>query len=64
MGINLVGGNEDPYGVTANDLGDTDLGPNKLQNYHVLTSVENGIGTFITGNLNSIPNTNFRIDFY
>ncbi len=38
IGINLVGGTEDAQGVTANDPGDGDTGPNYLQNYPVITS--------------------------
>jgi parallel beta-helix repeat protein len=64
LGINLLGGTENSYGVTLNDPGDSDSGPNNLQNYPVLTKVEVDIGTFITGSLNSTPNTTFRIDFY
>ncbi len=52
-------------GVTANDLGDLDFGPNNLQNFPVLTSVTSGGGnTTIQGSLNSTPNTTFHIDFY
>ncbi len=61
LGINLVVADG---GVTANDPGDIDDGPNFLQNYPVLTNVEVDIGTFITGSLNSTPNTTYRIDFY
>jgi uncharacterized repeat protein (TIGR01451 family) len=52
-------------GSTPNDPGDLDDGPNGLQNYPVLASavVESGRGT-ITGSLNSLANTAFRIEFY
>ncbi len=33
LGIDLVGGTENSFGVTANDAGDTDSGPNSLINY-------------------------------
>ncbi len=33
LGIDLVGGTEDSDGMTANDTGDADIGPNHLQNY-------------------------------
>ena len=52
-------------GVTPNDPGDSDTGPNLLQNFPLLTSVvSNGSSTTIQGTLNSTPNTTFQIDFY
>jgi hypothetical protein len=60
LGIDLNGN-----GVTANDPGDADTGPNNLQNFPVLTSVAaNNSGTTIDGTLNSTPNTTFLVDFY
>jgi CSLREA domain-containing protein len=53
------------WGVTLNDTGDTDYGPNKRQNFPVLTSIIRGIeSTNITGGLNSISDTQFRIEFF
>jgi hypothetical protein len=52
-------------GVTLNDPGDTDSGPNNLQNFPVLTSVSNSGGmTTINGRLNSAANTMYRIEFF
>ncbi|NNE30181.1 MAG: hypothetical protein HKN16_11125, partial [Saprospiraceae bacterium] len=53
-------------GVSTNDLGDGDTGPNNLQNYPVLTSAKMDISPSITidGTLNSIADTTFRIEFY
>ncbi|MCA9193868.1 MAG: hypothetical protein KDB03_18985 [Planctomycetales bacterium] len=51
-------------GVTPNDFGDSDAGPNNLQNYPVLTSTIGGSTTQVAGTLNSLPNTSFLIDFY
>ena len=52
-------------GVTPNDLTDSDLGANNLQNFPVLTSVTTGGGsTTIQGTLKSTPNFTFDIDFY
>ncbi|HEU4479605.1 MAG TPA: SBBP repeat-containing protein, partial [Pyrinomonadaceae bacterium] len=60
LGIDL-GGN----GPTVNDPTDTDTGPNLLQNFPVLTSVQTSSGnTRIQGSLKSTPNTTFQIDFY
>lgn len=60
LGIDL--GNN---GVTPNDPGDPDAGPNGLQNFPVVTAVSsNGSQTQFTGTLNSLPNRTFRIDFY
>ena len=48
-------------GVTLNDRKDPDLGPNKLQNFPVLTSAS---PTTITGKLNSRPRKTFTIQFF
>ncbi|HEY3662908.1 MAG TPA: hypothetical protein VGL24_07125, partial [Chthoniobacterales bacterium] len=59
-GIDL-GGN----GVTPNDAGDGDTGPNNLQNFPVITSasIAGGSAT-IAGTLNSAASTQFTIDFF
>lgn len=60
LGIDL---NDD--GVTANDTGDSDSGPNGLQNFPVITAVVPGVGfTTIQGTLNSTPNTSFLLQFF
>jgi hypothetical protein len=52
-------------GVTANDLGDADTGPNNLQNFPVISSVVYGASsTTVTGLLNSTASTDFQLDFY
>jgi hypothetical protein len=52
-------------GVTQNDDCDSGRGPNLLQNYPVLTSVmPSGDITTIQGTLNSVPNTNFILEFF
>lgn len=65
LGIDLGGGTEDSFGVTPNDAGDADAGPNSLQNFPVITSatVSGGTAT-ITGTLNSTPNTFFTVQIY
>jgi uncharacterized repeat protein (TIGR01451 family) len=64
LGINLSAPG-DTGGVTPNDSGDADTGPNNLQNYPVITAITDsgGIKT-ITGTLNSTPNGTFFLDFY
>lgn len=51
-------------GVTANDIGDGDAGPNNLQNFPVLSSAATGSSTIIKGTLNSTANTTFTIEFF
>ncbi len=52
-------------GVTNNDLGDGDPGPNRFQNFPVLTgAVSSGGNTIITGSLNSTATKTFRIEFF
>jgi DNA/RNA endonuclease YhcR with UshA esterase domain len=64
LGINL-GGNDNSDGVTPNDIGDADTGPNDLQNFPVLTSAQvSGNITTITGSLRSKANATYTIDFY
>ncbi len=65
LGIDLVGGTEDEFGVTANDLGDMDTGPNDLQNFPVLQSiVATDHGTVINATINSKPNTTYQVEFF
>jgi len=65
LGINLMGGTEDAYGVTANDLGDADTGANDLQNFPTITTVSvDGSGVYLIGSLNSTPSSTFNLDFY
>ena len=60
LGIDL---NND--GVTTNDTGDADMGPNGLQNFPVITNaLASGANTVISGKLNSTPNNSFFIDVY
>lgn len=68
---NLIYGNDklgidlDADGVTPNDPGDADIGPNNLQNYPVITAVSNSGGiTTIAGTLNSAASTTYRIEFF
>ncbi|MBA3596534.1 MAG: DUF4347 domain-containing protein [Methylibium sp.] len=60
LGIDL-----DNNGVTLNDAGDADTGPNNLQNYPVLTSAtSDATGTTISGSINSDAGTTYRIEFF
>jgi hypothetical protein len=62
LGINLCFSSECDYdvpcdGVTANDPGDGDSGPNGLQNFPVLVSATtDGVNTAIAGTLDTAPN--------
>ncbi len=52
-------------GVTPNDAGDSDTGPNNLQNFPVLSSASFSNNVIsIQGTLNSTPNTTFRVEFF
>jgi trimeric autotransporter adhesin len=52
-------------GPTANDAGDSDKGPNALQNSPVLSTAKtvNGVTT-VQGKLNSTPNKTFLVQFF
>ncbi len=58
LGIDL---NED--GVTLNDImpGDWDTGPNKLQNFPILSAVSSNV---VQGTFNSTPNATFTLEFF
>jgi hypothetical protein len=69
LGIDLTlvatGSGQPGDGPTPNDPGDFDGGPNGLQNFPVLTQASSdNFVTDIVGNLNSLPNTSFRIQFF
>ena len=66
LGIDLVGGNEDPAGVTANDPLDADAGPNGLQNYPTILSAKRAVGANgnVTGTIHSTANSTLILDFY
>ena len=52
-------------GVTANDPGDADFGPNALQNFPNLTSATSSRrGTTVRGKLDSIGGTTFTVQLY
>jgi hypothetical protein len=55
----------DANGVTPNDLGDGDTGANGFQNFpEIASALPEGGGTRVMGTLNSVPSTQFTIDFY
>ncbi len=61
----LLGIDIGDFGVTPNDLDDSDEGPNRLQNFPVLASAaSNGAATIIKGSLNSLPEADFRLEFF
>jgi parallel beta-helix repeat protein len=47
-------------GITPNDTGDGDIGPNNLQNFPILSAVATGVA----GVLNSTPGRTFTIQFF
>lgn len=55
-----------PDGVTANDAGDGDTGPNNFQNFPVLSEAAKSgkKKTVVEGTLNSTANTTFTIQFF
>ena len=60
LGIDLA-----PEGVTANDAGDADAGPNGLQNSPVLSgATAAGASTSVAGTMSSAPSTAYRVEFF
>lgn len=52
-------------GPTGNDPGDSDTGPNNLQNFPIITSVAaGGSTTNVKGTLNSSASSSFNLDFF
>ena len=51
-------------GVTPNDPGDADEGPNDFQSFPVLTTATSGAGTALAGTLNAAPNATFRVELF
>ncbi len=64
LGIELTE-NGPTWGVTPNDNGDADTGPNDLQNFPVLSSAfTSGSTLTVDGTLNSGASTTYRIEFF
>jgi hypothetical protein len=62
LGIDLTPGGP---GVTPNDAGDADTGPNGYQNFPILTAVSVATGNaIITGSLGSRPSTTYELEFF
>lgn len=61
FGIDLI----DDGGPTGNDSCDADGGPNNIQNFPVIGSAfSNGVSTFLSGNLDSVPGSGYTIEFF
>jgi hypothetical protein len=53
------------FGVTHNDAGDGDDGPNDYQNFPVLAAASSAAGTtMISGTLNSVASSTYSLDFF
>ena len=64
LGIDLVDANNTVAGVTPNDAGDADTGPNNLQNFPVISGVTfSGGNTVVSASLNSVAGT-YAIDLF
>ena len=64
-GHSVLGIDIDPGGVTANDALDVDGGPNNTQNFPMLTTaITTGGTTTIDGELDSLPITDFHLEFF
>ena len=64
LGIDLVDAGFN-YGVTQNDMLDTDMGGNGLQNFPVIDSaVRDGAGMHVIGSLHSSPSGDFTVEFF
>jgi CSLREA domain-containing protein len=62
-GGGIVFGNDN--GHTPNDTGDSDTGPNGLQNYPLLTDAyTDGSNLHVSGTLNSTASTSFTVEFF
>ncbi|MBK9093635.1 MAG: right-handed parallel beta-helix repeat-containing protein [Anaerolineae bacterium] len=58
LGLDLA-----PAGATANDSGDADDGPNRLQNFPLLLTLSANRKT-LTGSINSQPSQSYRLEFF
>jgi hypothetical protein len=61
LGLGIDLGND---GVTPNDLGDADTGPNNFQNFPVIAMVTSGGTTKVVGSVDSTVATDITVDFY
>jgi hypothetical protein len=59
LGIDLVGG-----GVTANDVGDADVGANNLQNFPTINSAVGGVSTRVLASVKTTSNASVQVDVY
>jgi len=64
IGINLDGPSNTAGGVTFNDPGDADSGPNDVLNFPVLTGVSTTGGVRVTGTLNTTPNRTVDVEIF
>jgi alpha-tubulin suppressor-like RCC1 family protein len=65
LGIDLAAAGDPANGVTPNDAGDADTGPNRLQNFPVVTSAAASPSSVtVSGTLDSAPGKSYVVDVY
>src|SRR4051812_12585958 len=65
LAINLRPASEAPHRITPNDVGDSDTGPNQLQNAPAITNVSYAFGlTVMSGLLRSQPEHDYQIELF
>lgn len=65
LAIDIAGPSDNSFGVSENDFGDTDTGPNSRLNFPVLGNrVITGTGYSVDATINSLPDREYAVEFY